>query len=416
MITRPAPDVAVSDGHAAGHSTSVIAVSALCMGVGAALGFTPGFVATALRDDLGISRGEVGLLVSVYFGCTGLGSVLGGRLTDRLGARRVVALDMVSVAAAGLFSAAVGTYWALLLAAVVAGSGYSLVNAGTNVAIGRAVPSERRTLAMSVKTAGVPFMALVAAAVGPWAADRWSWQHISVALACLATCAAAVALIVLADDRPARGTPVVARELPDGFIWFPLGAFLLIAGSQPLYSWAVAYMEQTHDASPGVAGGISATASGVGVVVMVLNALRSDRIGAEARGRRLAVLLALNLAATVAVLIGATAGLALVAIGAVVGIAAQLSAIGTMHAMVVDRAPSAVARATGWTMTGYYLGALFSPAAFGALADVTDTFVWSWGATAVLLALAIPTWQRAAGVPIAAAVTRPLSPREERSA
>ena len=401
MITRPAPAVATGDEDAAGRASPVIAVSAVCMGLGAALGFTPGFVATALRDDLGISRGQVGLLVSLYFGCTGIGSVMGGRLTDRLGARRVVALDMASVAAAGLLSAAIGTYWSLLLAALVAGSGYALVNAGTNVAIGRAVPARRRTLAMSVKTAGVPLMAMVAAAIGPWAADRWSWQHLSVAVAVLAAGATVAALVVLDDDRPPPGAPRPTGELPDGFIWFPIGAFLLIAGSQPLYSWAVAYMEQSLHASPGVAGGISAAASGIGVAFMVLNALRSDRLGADTRGRWLLTLLALNLVATVAVLAGATVGLALVAVGTVIGIAAQLSSIGTMHAMVVDRAPTMIARATGWTMTGYYLGALLSPAAFGALADVTDTFAWSWAATAMLIALAVPTWRRAARVAIA---------------
>lgn len=401
MTTRAAVDVGEVDASPPDRSTSVIAVSALCMGIGASLGFTPGFIATALRDDLDISRGEVGLLVSLYFGCTGLGSVLGGRLTDRLGARRVVALDMASVAAAGLFSAVIGTYWALLGAAVIGGSGYALVNAGTNVAIGRAVSPQRRTLAMSLKTAGVPAMAAMAAAVGPWAANRWTWQHLSIAIAVLASIASAVAWMTLADDRPLPTDPTPSRALPAGFIWFPIGAFLLIAGSQPLYSWSVAYMEQSLDASPGLAGGISAVASGVGVGVMLLNALRTDRVGAEARVHRIMMLLALNLVATLTVLAGEAVGLALVAAGTTVGIAAQLSSIGTMHATVVDRAPHAVARATGWTMTGYYLGALFSPAAFGALADVTGTFAWSWTATAVLLALAIPAWHRAGSVRLA---------------
>ena len=71
------------------------------------------------------------------------------------------------------------------------------------------------------------------------------------------------------------------------------------------------------------------------------------------------------------VLLADAIGLALAIVGTVIGIAVQLSAIGTMHATIVDRAPGAVARATGWTMTGYYLGALVSPTAFGVVADVT---------------------------------------------
>ena len=369
----------------------IVTVSALCIGVGASLGFLSGFLATALRDDLDISRGEVGLLVSVYFGCTGIGSILGGRATEAFGARIVITVDMVLVAIAAFLSAAIGEYWALLLAGVIGGSGYALVNAGTNVAIGRAVPPERRTLAMSIKTAGVPLMAVLAAGIGPGAASRSSWEAVLGVTGVIAAVAAAVAFFTFADDRPAKVERSKA-ELPDGFIWFAFGAFLVIAGSQPLYSWIVAYLEESLDTSAGLAGAVSAGASGCGVVFMVSTSLRTDRVGPEARIRRMMVLVSINATGTVMVLAGEAIGVGFVALGAVIGISAQLAAIGTMHAAVVDRAPEAVARATGVTMTGYYIGALASPAMFGWLTDVTGTFAWSWAATAVLLAAAVPVW------------------------
>ena len=383
-------------------ATRVVAICSICSGLGAALGFLPGFIATTFRDDLGISKGQVGLLVGLYFGCTGLGSIMGGRLTDRFGARAVVVADMVSVTIAGAFAAAVGTYWSLLVAAIIGGSGYALVNAGTNVAMAHAVPIRRRTLAMSVKTAGVPAMAAITAAVGPWAANRWSWQHVIWALVILTILAAVGAGLILGNDRNGEvgGDTGSLVPLPTGFIWFPVGAFLLIAGSQPMYSWVVPYLEQSLDASPSVAGGISAVASAVGVVVMIFSALRSDRTGADSRVALIVVLLFANAGAILMVLLADAIGLALAIVGTVIGIAVQLSAIGTMHATIVDRAPGAVARATGWTMTGYYLGALVSPTAFGVVADVTDTFTWSWMATIALLLLAVPAWRAAGRVAI----------------
>lgn len=51
-------------------------------------------------------------------------------------------------------------------------------------------------------------------------------------------------------------------------------------------------------------------------------------------------------------------------------------------------------------MTGYYLGALVSPTAFGILADATDTYTWSWVATIALLVLAIPAWFAAGRVAV----------------
>ena len=111
-------------------------------------------------------------------------------------------------------------------------------------------------------------------------------------------------------------------------------------------------------------------------------------------------LLLLNAAAITMVLLGDAIGLGFAIAGTVIGISVQLSAIGTMHATIVDRAPGAVARATGWTMTGYYLGALVSPTAFGVVADATDTFTWSWIGTIVLLLLAVPAWLAAGRVAI----------------
>ena len=376
----------------------MVAVSALCVGLGASLGFIPGFVATTLRDDLSISRGQVGLLVSLHFGCTGFGSILGGRITDAFGARAVIVTDMLIVAMSATFAAVVGQYWALLVAAVTAGSAYSLVNAGTNVAIGRSIPPQRRTMAMSIKTAGVPLMAMIAAATGPAVGARFGWQPIVIAIAVIALAAAVAAGLTFADDRPAPAAQRTKASLPAGFGWFSLGAFLLIAGSQPLYSWLVAYLEQSLDASPGVAGGVSAMASACGVAIMIASARFADREAPDARLRRLILLIGINIVGTLLVLVGAFAGIAVAAFGAVIGVSAQLAAIGTMHAVVVDRAPLAVARATGVTMTGYYIGALASPAAFGALADATDTFTWSWTATVLLLVLAAPVWMIAGGV------------------
>lgn len=378
----------------------LVAASTLCLGLGASLGFIPGFIATTLQGDLGISRGQVGLLVSLHFGCTGLGSMLGGRITEALGARIVIVIDMLIVAAAAAFGAATGRYWALLIVAVVAGTAYALVNAGTNVAIGRAVPAAQRTMAMSVKTAGVPLMGVVAAGVGPTVAAEFGWRSILVVTALIALGAAIVAAMVFQDDRQAPVRQRTQAPLPDGFLWFPIGAFLLIAGSQPLYSWTVAYLEQSLDASPVLAGGISAGASASGIAIMIASARLADREGPEARMRRLIGLIVVNTIGTLLVLVGESVGLAFVAVGVVIGIGSQLAAIGTMHAAVVDRAPAAIARATGVTMTGYYIGALISPAAFGVLADRTDTFAWSWAATAVLLILALPVWAMAGRAPL----------------
>ena len=137
--------------------------------MGASLGFIPGFLATVLSEDLDVSRGMIGLIVGIYFGATGIGSIPAGRFTDKFGARYVATINMLLVAGSSLLIAFFDTYAMWIIGSVVGGMGYALGNTSTNVAIGHAVPLERRALAMSVKTSGVPLMATIAAAT----ALRW---------------------------------------------------------------------------------------------------------------------------------------------------------------------------------------------------------------------------------------------------
>ena len=111
---------------------------------------------------------------------------------------------------------------------------------------------------------------------------------------------------------------------------------------------------------------------------MSLAALRADYLG---RTKRVPLIVGLCIVLTASMLVvmsGLTLGLVVATIGLFVGFIAQLAAIGIMHAAVVDRAPRAVARATGVTMTGYYMGALATPVSFGALVDWLGTYTWAW--------------------------------------
>ena len=351
----------------------------LVLGLGSSLGFFPGYFASALRDDLGVSRAQVGLLVSLHFGCTGLGSVIGARITERIGTRNAVVVDQLIVAVAAWTAALLDSYAALLGAAVFAGFGYSLANAATNEAVAAAVPESRRTLALSAKTSGVPTMALISAVLVPWASDRWSWNLILMIAGTVAAASALISSAIIPDIRSARLSAGRSESLlPKGISWFAVSAFFLVGSSQPLFSWAVPYLDEGLGNSKPVAGAIAGTAAGLGAVFMSLAALRADYLG---RTKRVPIIVGLCIVLTASMLLvmsGLTLGLVVATIGLFVGFIAQLAAIGIMHAAVVDRAPRAVARATGVTMTGYYMGALATPVSFGALVDWLGTYTWAW--------------------------------------
>tara|TARA_Y100001970_G_scaffold41606_2_gene51572 strand:+ start:7086 stop:8267 length:1182 start_codon:yes stop_codon:yes gene_type:complete len=373
---------------------SVIAVSAGAVGIGASLGFFPGFLATVLSEELLVSKGKVGLIVGIYFGATGLGSILAGKITEQIGPRISIVIDMAIVASCSFLIAAIGTYSVWVISSVLAGAAYGLSNTGTNVVIGKVIGAEKRTLAMSVKTSGVPLMAALAAAIGPWSAEQWKWEHILLINGGVAFSLGIAAFFIVPNLPPHSVEQSNDKALPSKFYWFGIASFLLIAGSQPLYSWIVSYLEDSLDVSSGSAGAVTSIACFCGVLVMICNGLFADRLGADSRVKLLMALLFSSSIAVVLVSLGPALGIASVIIGAIVGVSTQLSAIGTMHACIVDKAPLSVSRATGITMTGYYLGALVSPPLFGFVVDWTESFAYSWLGTTALLFAAVFAWQR----------------------
>ncbi|WP_420620890.1 MFS transporter [Candidatus Poriferisocius sp.] len=383
----------------AGRGPAVVAASMLALGIGSSLGFFPGYFVAAVRDDLGISRAQVGLLVSLHFGCTGLGSIIGARITEKIGTRAAVIVDQLMVAVAAWAAALLDSYAALVGAAVFAGFGYALANAATNEAVAAAVPETRRTLALSAKTSGVPMIALISAVLVPWASDRWSWNLILMIAGTVAAANVLISSAIIPDIRAARHrTRDGASILPRGFWWFAVSAFFLVGSSQPLFSWAVPYLDEGLGTSKPVAGAIAGAAAGLGAVCMSLTALRADYLGRTRRVPLIVGLCSILTAANLVVMSGLTLGLVVATIGLLIGFVAQLAAIGIMHAAVVDRAPHAVARATGVTMTGYYMGALATPVSFGALVDWLGTYSWAWLVMALGSASAAACFARASQV------------------
>ncbi|NEK58424.1 MFS transporter [Geodermatophilus sabuli] len=373
-----------------GRRAAVVAVCTAAMGAGTAPAFLYGYLGPEIRADLDLSRGGLGLLIGLFYGLTGLGSLVAARVAQPWGARRCIVVDQVVVAGCLLASVAFPSALVLGLAAGVAGVGYALGNAGTSMAVAATAPAGRAGRDLTVKTAGVPLMATVLALAGPAVARSVGWEGVALALAVVAAATAVAGGLLLPARPAARGRGVAAtaepdRPLPPGFALLPLAAFLFIAGSQPLLSWLVLSLT---DAGVGTAtaGAVSAAGTGAGVVAMVLVARLSDRVGPPRRALVAAGLAGLALLGVL--LLWSTAGspLVLVVVGAVVGLFGNLAGASTIHAVVVDRAPWAVGRAIALMSTGYFLGALVAPWAFGLAADLTGGYALSWGGCAVALA------------------------------
>jgi len=219
-----------------------------------------------------------------------------------------------------------------------------------------------------------------------------SWRVVWMVVAVLALCSGVFAFRVLPREAVAVAPGVGRGRAPSGVWWFSLGAFLLVAGSQPLFSWLVPYLEEAVGTSASVAGSVASFSAAVGLGLLVVNAMSVDRSVEGSKVTRLGSLCIATAVSVVLVMLGSEFGLVVAVLGGVGGVALQLAAIGTMHALVVERSGGAVAAATGVTMTGYYLGALVSPVAFGALVDATGSYSTGWLALVALLVGSTGAW------------------------
>lgn len=376
----------------------VIAISAAAIAVGSGFVNLTGYLIPVIRDDLGLSRTALGMVVSLFFGSTGIGSIAGGRFADRFGARWAVSIQFALVLVASAAVAVTGAYVALALGGTLVGFGYAVANAGTNIAVASTMPIGHRGIGLTLKTAGGPTFASAGAFVAGTFGSRLGWQPIFGGLAMLSAVGGIVALLVLPDDRPATRPTIQKGVLPRGFIWFPIASFFFIAGAQPLFQWIVPYLEEDLDAGGRVAGSITSVAVAVGVVTMIFAALRSDRMG---EGNRLGVLTTACATCIVGIallVLAPRVHLSLAIVGAIVGMSGLLVASGVLPAAVVDAAPHAVGRASGVAFSGYYLGALVSPVTFGAIADWTGSYDDAWITACASLVIAALAFMRCAAV------------------
>ena len=205
---------------------------------------------------------------------------------------------------------------------------------------------------------------------------------------------------VLPDDHPGRDEPA-AHRLPRGFAWFPVGAFLMIYGSQPMYSWSVPYLEESLGADPALSGVLVGMGTTVGAGAMIVSGLGVDRAGPSRRIPLVVTFALATGACSALILAGGTLGLGVAVLGVVGGISLQLACIGAMQAAFVDRAGPAVAKAAALTMAGYYAGAVAAPTTFGAVVDTVGSYGWAWFIGSMLLVAAAAAYRLAGRIPLA---------------
>lgn len=347
--------------------------------------FLLGGTAVLVRRDLGFSESQLGAAVSLFFLVSAAGSVPGGRIGERIGAYRAMAISAAGSGAALLgIAAAAASYLQLLAWLCLAAAANALAQPATNLALARGVSPSRQGLAFGIKQSAIPLATLVSGLAVPiiGLTVGWRWAFAGGALGAV--------LFAVAAPKPERVRGARRRARPA--LETGMRSLLVLAaaaglGAAAANSMGAFYVESAvaHGISPGAAGLWFAAGSIAGVTGRVLTGWFADR---RAGGHFAVVALLLMAGAGGFALLASPGRPAVLAIATVLAFAAGWGWTGLFNFAVVRWNRAAPASATGITQAGIFIGGVIGPLAFGALAEHVSYAVAWWSGAVWLLAAA----------------------------
>jgi MFS family permease len=367
------------------RSAVAIGVSTIC----ALPLFVPAALSQRLRDDLGVTAAELGLMFGLYFFVASLASWPAGRLVERVGASLGMRLGL-SVAAISLLGSGLAPSAAWLALSIAgAGTGQAIAQPAANLYLVRSLGAHVLGRAFGLKQAAVPLATLVAGLAVPVAAFVVGWRTLLLL--------AGGATLTLALMWTHRAGYRVQGLLTGGLLAtgrrLSRRALMLIAVTGA-FGGAAATSLATFFVDSAVASGISESVGGVslalasvlGILARVALGILADRRPALNRMRLIAFLLSLGLVgfALLAVGLPLTSFLGLAA-----GYALGWSWPGLLHLVVATHNDASPARATGGLQVGIALGSGVGPLLFGQLVEVASyRSAWAAAATFAVVAAA----------------------------
>ena len=153
--------------------------------IGAAAQYGINTLAPFYKDEMGLSRAQVGLFFSAfYLAMTGT-SFGTGWLADRLGVRRTTCLGHVGVGVCSAAAALAPSFEAAWISFFLAGAGYSFLNPASSIGVMTWFHRDERATAMGIKQTGVPSGGVLAAILAPSLVLLIGWRGSLAALGIL---------------------------------------------------------------------------------------------------------------------------------------------------------------------------------------------------------------------------------------
>ena len=326
-----------------------------------------------LRSEFGLSRFEVGLVVTALTLGYAVFLLPLGAATDRFGEHRTLSVGLCWLAAGIVLVAAAPTYPLLLVAAFGLGSAYGTAIPGTNKAIFDTIHSSQRNFAMGIKQVGVTVGSGISALLVTGLAGWFFWQVGFLLAGAVGVCVAVVFWLAYRGRETGTGTIPDFRALASNGPYRALVAagFFLGAALFTTTGYTVLYVEESIGGSVAFGGVVLALVQLFGSAGRVLSGWLSDILPGKLQVRVTAILLVQTVASAalfVAVTTTATP------LGAAVGFSVLgffvLGYTGVYYSCMATFVPAdEMGGATAGGQLALTSGALVGPPAFGFLVD-----------------------------------------------
>jgi MFS transporter, NNP family, nitrate/nitrite transporter len=331
-----------------------------------------GPLAPFLREDLGLTSAEQGLLVAIPLLGGSLFRPILGAVADRLGGRRTAMVGMILT----LLPLAIGWKFAHATAHVYA-LGFLLGIAGASFAVAlplasRWYPPEYQGLAMGIAGAGNSG-SLLATLAAPRLAEHFGWANTFGLMMAPVACVLLV-FALIARDSPQRSAPLGWRDYsalmkePDS-LWFCFLYSLTFGGFVGLTSFLTTFFHDQYGLSRVAAGDFTTIVVVAGSLLRPIGGWCADRIG----GYRLLLVLLVTIGGGLAIA-STLPPLAMIIPVLFVTMGLLGMGNGAVFQLVPQRFPDRIGTVTGLVGAAGGLGGFFLPSLLGAVKGSTGTY------------------------------------------
>lgn len=347
--------------------------------------FLLGALAVFVRADLGFTERALGLAVSIYYGSSAVLSILGGRISERLGPGRALRLAAIGSAGSGMAIALFVDSWINLVAALLlAGFANAVAQPAGNLALARVVRADRQGTAFGLKQSAGPGGVLVAGVTVPLIGLTvgWRWAYaLTVVLALVTWLLAPSGGGTTRASRSHRDTDDLDASTK---AILSAGIVFAVAGASALSAF---YVESavSFGHQPGKAGWLLAAGSLSSIAVRITLGRWADR---RRTGRMTMVIRMMTVGAAGFALLAHAGSTWILVPGTILAFAAGWGWPGLYQFAIVRLNPGSPGDATGAIMVGMFAGGMVGPIVFGTLVEASSYTVAWWTLSGALIASA----------------------------